>query len=653
MKKVIVLLVLFNATLVFAQEHEFGKLTPFESEFKTYQKDTTAHAVYLYEKGDNSFEIRGNYVWLIKEYHAKIKILDKQGISEANISIPYYHSDNARETVDKIRAITHNGTVKHSLRQEEIFETDLNERWSDKRFTFPNVQEGSILEYVYEIQSPFFHNLNGWKFQESIPKVYTEYNAEIPGNYKYNRTLKGKLNLDVNDATIKKDCFYIPRSSEAADCEVLKYVMKDVPAFKEGESFMLSPKNYRSALEFELSEHLSFDGSINRYTKTWKDVDREFKADKDLGRQLKKENFFERNVPAQLTNSPGSKIERAKKIYQFVKDYYTWNGDYGIFWDNRVKEAFDERKGNVAEINITLINLLNSAGIDAEMMVLSTRNNGLPKKTHPVMTDFNYLVAKANIDDDTYLLDATEKNLSFGMLPYRCLNYYGRVMDLKGESYWYDIVPENRNSRSVRIQMELDLDNGLVTGNYDDISMGYEALSKRDQISSKTKEDYLNEIEDAAYGDFYIEEYELDAEQSGDKKLVEHFTFEMEGLSNTPTVYFNPFAIRFFNSNPFVAEKRYYPVDFGYLRSYRYYASIDVPEGYKVKEIPEPSFLGLPENSGVLRFNCTENQGEIMVQYTLQLKSTHYTSEGYAYIRKFFEDAVTLQNKSYIVLEKE
>ena len=37
----------------------------------------------------------------------------------------------------------------------------------------------------------------------------------------------------------------------------------------------------------------------------------------------------------------------------------------------------------------------------------------------------------------------------------------------------------------------------------------------------------------------------------------------------------------------------------------------------------------------------------------LQLKSTHYTSEGYAYIRKFFEDAVTLQNKSYIVLEKE
>ena len=116
MKKVIVLLVLFNATLVFAQEHEFGKLTPFESEFKTYQKDTTAHAVYLYEKGDNSFEIRGNYVWLIKEYHAKIKILDKQGISEADISIPYYHSDNARETVDKIRAITHNGTVKHSLR---------------------------------------------------------------------------------------------------------------------------------------------------------------------------------------------------------------------------------------------------------------------------------------------------------------------------------------------------------------------------------------------------------------------------------------------------------------------------------------------------------------------------------------------------------
>jgi len=217
---------------------EFGLLSASEQAFTTYAKDTTAHAVYLYEKGENYFEVRGNYVWLIKKYHAKKKILDKQGLDEADITIPYYRSDKSKEIVNDIRALTHNGVVKHSLRKENVYDTDVSERWSVKKFTFPDVQEGSILEYSYEIQSPFFFNLTGWKFQEAIPKVYTEYNAKIPGNYKYNRALIGEIALDVNEATIKKSCFSIPRATESADCEVLKYVMKDVPAFKEGEEYM-------------------------------------------------------------------------------------------------------------------------------------------------------------------------------------------------------------------------------------------------------------------------------------------------------------------------------------------------------------------------------------------------------------------------------
>ena len=644
---------LFHFLIAVGQyETKFGQLTIDEKEFTNYEKDTTAYAVYLYEKGENFFEIRGNYVWLIKKYRAKIKVVDNQGISVANIAIPYYHSDNGKESVEGIRAITHNGTVKHSLRQQDVFDTDVTERWSEKRFTFPAVQEGSILEYMYEIKSPFFFNLNGWKFQEDIPKVYTEYNAKIPGNYRYNRTLIGELSLQVNEAFIEEKCFSIPGTSDQADCEVLKYVMKDVPAFKEDESYMLSPKNYRSSLEFELSEHLRFNGITDKYTKSWKDVDKEFKADKDLGRQLKKENFFERNVPLDLISGGDDKLEKAKRIHEFVKNWFVWNGDYGIYWNNRVKQAFDQHRGNVAEINITLINLLNAAGIDTDMMVLSTRNNGLPKKSHPVMSDFNYLVAKADIDGDSYLLDATQKYLPFGMLPYRCLNYYGRVMDLEGESYWYDIVPEQTNSRAIRMEMSLNPEGGLVTGSYDEITKGYEVLIKKNQIITSTKEEYLNELEESSNGDFFIENYEMDSEQSNDKKLIEHFEFEMEGLESGETIYFNPFIIRFFKSNPFISEERYYPVDFGYLRSYMYYANVEVPEGYKIKELPEAIILSLPEKSGLLRFNCSELQGKIMVQYSLQLRAPHYTSEGYAFIKKFFEDAINAQNNSYLVLEK-
>mgnify|MGYP006865017152 CR=1 FL=1 len=122
MKKAIVLLVLLNTALVFAQKQEFGELTAFESEFKTYQKDTTAHAVYLYEKGENYFEVRRNYVWLITEYHAKIKVLDKEGFSEAEISIPYYHSGRKTEKVNDIQAITHTDGVRYNIMEDNVYD---------------------------------------------------------------------------------------------------------------------------------------------------------------------------------------------------------------------------------------------------------------------------------------------------------------------------------------------------------------------------------------------------------------------------------------------------------------------------------------------------------------------------------------------------
>lgn len=639
-------------TMSYAQQHEFGELTVLEREFESYDKDTTAHAVYLYERGENYFEVRREYVWLITNYHAKIKVLDKEGFSEADISIPYYRSERQSEKINDIRAITHTNGMRYSVMPSNVFDVESSERWSEKRFTFPNVQEGSVLEYTYEVQSPFFYNLKGWQFQEDIPKVYTEYNAKIPGNYKYNRSLIGALSLDVNDATIKKSCFSVPGISGQADCEMLMYTMKDVPAFEEDEEFMLSASNYRSRLEFELSEYEGFTGRKERFTKSWKDVDREFRTDGDIGGQLRKKNYFERNLPLDIISGNVDNLTKARNLFEFVKSHYSWNGKYGIFRDNNVKKAFDEGSGNVAEINITLINLLNAAGIDTDLMLLSTRMHGLPKRTHPVMSDFNYVVAKTQINGETYLLDATEKQLPFGMLPYRCLNYYGRVMDLDEDSYWYDIVAEKENGIVVRAKMELDPENGMVRGEFDKTLQGYDAYFKRSHMASLSEEEYLDEIEKESRDGFYIKFYEKIEEKSDEMNLAERFTFEVEGLDPSGNIFFNPFLVKYFSTNPFKAETRNYPVDFGYLRKFHYMANIKVPHGYRIKELPKPINLALPEGSGVLRYNTTEMQDNVMVVFSIQLKSTQYTSEGYHYVKEFFANAVEGQNQSYLVLEK-
>ena len=187
--------------------------------------------------------------------------------------------------------------------------------------------------------SPFIYNFKGWNFQSDIPKIYSEFNAKIPGNYLYNRSLIGSLKLDINDADLKRECFHIDGFAKAADCEVLKYAMKDIPAFKTEKEFMLSEKNYISRLDFELSQYNRFDGTTDKYTKTWKDVDKEFRSDKDIGRQLTKNGFFEKLVPVSLLTD-GDALTRAKNIYEFVKNRYTWTEKYGVYGKARVKDAF-------------------------------------------------------------------------------------------------------------------------------------------------------------------------------------------------------------------------------------------------------------------------------------------------------------------------
>ncbi|SFR88773.1 DUF3857 domain-containing protein [Maribacter stanieri] len=651
-KKYYLIFILCTLSLVAQEKPEFGTISQSESSFTSYDKDKEATAVYLSEYGHNYFDVRDSYIWLITKYHAKVKILNKDGFKHADIEIPLYHSKKNKEKIVKIKAVTHNNGMSIPVKTAEFYEEEINEKWTQLKFTFPNVQEGVIVEYEYEMQSPFHFNFQGWEFQTDIPKLYSEFYAEIPGNWLYNRSIIGSLKLSVDESRIISSCFKFPGLEQDSDCEALRYAMKDIPAFKDSEKYMLSANNYRSRIEFELSEYKSFYGGTDKYTKTWKAVDREFKTDGDLGVQLKKKNFFSKSVdPGLLTQ--GDDLTKAKNIYEFVKNHFIWNEEYGVWNDNKVKNAFDQKKGSAAEINISLINLLNAAGLNVNMMLLATRNKGLPKKTHPVMSDFNYLIAKVDIGEKAYLLDATNKYMPFGMLPYHSLNYYGRVMDFDNDSYWFDIVPEKSNAIMLRAQMTIDASEKKLTGVFDLINTGYKKVAQ-DEVLSTTKEDsYIERLEEEISDDFHIMSHEKKLKYSDEKKLTERFNFEMENLFQEDNIYLNPFVLKFFDNNPFTASERTYPIDFGYPMRYQYVLNVKIPDGYNVKSIPENKNFSLPDNGGVLKLNVSDNNsGALNLFFTFDLNSAHYNNGYYEGLKQLFSEAVKSQSQSLIVFEK-
>ncbi|MEH6679114.1 MAG: hypothetical protein V7724_01135 [Sediminicola sp.] len=630
----------------------FGKLTETEMQLLSYDRDSSAHAVVLYERGDNYFKVINRSIKLIKEYHVKIKVLNEKGFDQGNIELRLYHNKGSAEELTKIQAVTHNGANKFSVLASNIFTVDISENWTAKRFTFPQIQKGSILEYTYTMTSPYIYNFNGWDFQSDIPKIYSEFNATIPGNYRYNRSLIGSISLDINEADIKKECFHIEGYPKSADCEILKYAMKDIPAFKPEEEYMLAGSNYISRLDFELSEMTQLNGVIEKFTKSWKDVDREFRSDKDIGVQLNKSNFFEKNVPDSLFLAKDP-LQRAKNIYAFVQHHYTWNGKYSIYKDVRVKEAFAEKKGNVGEINISLINLLNAADLNALPMVLSTRENGLPKKMHPVMSDFNYLIAKVEIEGITYLLDATEKSNPFGMLPFRCLNHYGRVMDYRNDSYWQDIVAEEKNQNTISCQLTFDTEHEKINGIVDMISTGYYAVQKRSKLADLPQTDYLEELKAGLGDDVGIDSYEILEKRSNEKVLVERFTFEREEDLSSGTIFLNPFLVKAFPKNPFLTETRHYPIDFGHKKNYTFRMILKCPEGYGITDLPQDANYMLPDNSGFLKFKCEMRGSDLQVFFNFDLTAASYPSTSYQSLRELFKYAMDIEKNTLFAMQRQ
>ena len=77
------------------------------------------------------------------------------------------------------------------VEKKDIF-LDKVHRFLDKQtFTFPNVKNGSILEYTYEIVSPFIRQTEAWYFQQSIPVVTSNLTFQNQEYFNYQQDLRG------------------------------------------------------------------------------------------------------------------------------------------------------------------------------------------------------------------------------------------------------------------------------------------------------------------------------------------------------------------------------------------------------------------------------------------------------------------------------
>lgn len=635
----------YSQTASISQEYRVsGK----DVEFTIFEKDTTANAVVLYDYG-NSYVDESDFE-LKTEIKRKVKILKQEGFDEATVTIHLYGNSKAEETVKKIIATSYsrinNNIVTTKLEEKDIFKEKYDENHTLVKFTLPNIKEGSVIAYSYTLSSPFMFNYKGWNFQEDIPKLYSEYRASIPGNYEYNIKLVGGRPLSVNQAEVVKDCLHASNGG-VANCGKYVYVMEDIPAFIE-EDYMTSKSNYLTRLEYELKVYKSFTGITDNYTKSWETVDDELRKDPNLGRQLVKSVDTESLLNPDILNETNA-LKKAESIYKYVQENYTWNEEFRIFNNVSIKDLIKNKSGNVSSINILLHNLLLEAGLEVKPILISTRNNGFATKLFPVISEFNYLIVQATIDGKSYLLDATDSFLSFGEIPFRCLNRYGRALDLKKSSDWIDIEPSKPTTIQYKVELNLDESQNII-GNVNTKKTGYHALNARKSYFPN-KTTYVNNLQDKN-AHLEISNHKVLSEGKTSSDFIESFDIKFENSISGDNIYLNPFIDKYFNENPFKLQERTYPIDFGYKDNYIYTFKLNFGDNYTLLEKPADLAISLPNNKGQLILSTSLIGNAIMTTFRVNFKEAVYETDYYSYLKEFINKIVDTQTNSLILLKK-
>ncbi len=660
------ILLIFCIQLNGQNKADLGRVTIDELKQSAHPTDSDAKAAMLFNIGRVEFNYDGEKGFYMTFYvKAKIKIYKKEGYDKANVVREFYVGGKTGEGLVFKNAVTYNlvdGKIeKTKVKSENIFEENINKFWSKKKLAFPNVREGSILEYEYELTTTQLGTIDEWMFQSDIPVDFSELTTLIPEYFTYSVHQRGYLFPTITRDNMKKK---IQTSAVTMDMSnsngynrdyygfefnenITKYTLRNVPAIRE-ESYVNNVVNYVSAVEHELASISFPQEAIKTYSSSWESVVNRIYMNESFGGELAKTDYFENDLAA-LNAGKTSQKEKIISIFQFVKNKVKWNGFYGYSCNVGVRKAYKEQSGNAAEVNLILTAMLRKSGIIANPVLISTRSNGIKK--FPGLNAFNFVITGIQTEEGLLLLDATDPYSLPNLLPIRDLNWYGRIIRQDGSSSEVFLMPEYLSVQSYAALATLTED-GIFEGKEKIQWYDYNALLFRNKYANLAVESYLEKLE-SDYKSVEFSGYEVEGVMELNKPIVQKLSFKDAGSVETigNKIYFSPLLFLKNSSNPFVSEKREYPVDFNFPNEVTRMITINLPEGYQIESIPSSKSFSLKDDLIKFTYNINGTDNRIQVSCILQINTSIIGPENYQDLKTLYDEMTKTENEK-IVLKK-
>jgi len=561
----------------------------------TCEMDTNASAMVTFKSGVREIvytQTAGFQSILTQQTQVKYFKGDAKTIG--NVEIYYY---SPKSSISKVKMsgikgktynLENNKIVETKLTDDHVFQLQYNNYYKKATFVIPNIKEGAVFEYEFQLISDFYTNIEDWYIQEKIPVLYNQFVTKIPEYFRYQINVLGGFAPISDEVTTTSKSFNYKvvyesgggfnskRETEYKTFNMSysnrKLVYENIPSF-ESEPFVANPNDGISKITHQLISVAFPDSPTQSFAGTYEKTNVKLLELESFGKIINDGKFIEKLVSF---SDDETQLGKATKIHQYFLKSLQFDGNYSYTTEIGGSKLFKEGKGDVGDINLNYIAALNQVGIPTSPVILSTRGNGTLHPTMPDYAQFNYVVALSQIDGKDVFSDAT-CTLPFGNLPVICLHDNGWVVS-KLNPNWVKLKQSSTGKQIVQTDIIQTTDKLIYASKIN--KFNYHAFDEINKINVDGDKEYLKSFEKEE--DFVQDSISITEKTDKVLKLKENQSLI---ISDNDIIYVKPFVHLPFESNPFKQNERQTYVDFPFAMEYKFVTNIKMLDGYSY-EVP-------------------------------------------------------------------
>jgi hypothetical protein len=609
--------------------NDWEPVTDAEKSMKSNPLDPGAGAVVLFKRGEVAILEKSSLFWTTRiRTYVRIKVFTDAGRDAANISVEapkWIRMSN----VDG-RTILPSGEIvpldSSKVFRGKSYQSGKNFAVVDTSFTFPSVEPGAIIEYQMEenvdwfFPPPWIFDTRGVGTLQSSLKVVVGPRLGMSQFPLDNKLTKLAI---TSKETVQGSQFDF-------SVQNLRPIVDEpyaVPFRDQAVMVLFTPKD------------LAFGNDIYPVIRNWDDIGKEVSREYSNTEKGEKEAKNKAKDVAEKISDPRKKAEA---IYKYVQQNFTSSNLMGVNLGRPADEIVSSKRGDPDEINALFILMLREAKVDADMVLVATRNWETLVGPFPNLSQFSRIITRVNFKDVVIFADPADPAAPFGELPWFDRGVTG--LAVKGTKIQQAAIPDGLpdENQSVTTTTVLVSKDWTTEGDTEFNLKGAEAIEFRDDLLQEAPEKLEQRLTD--YFSFGLSDPEIShivhpefRDTSQPFVLKAHFRQKLTNEVGPGELLLNPWLDDQYNRPLFKATQRHSAVRFENAEKRLSTSTWQLPPEIKVEQLPKD--VKIDNDLGGFSHSCTASGSTVTCTRTYYLKKTLLQTNGeYLSARKFFDD---------------